>query len=312
MRPKSVIPALLTLVVSTFVLLAGTAGAYVAEGVPWPGGVVRYYNAAPDQAWAVKRAVDAWNSSGARIQLIAVPPSQADVRIEHFSRVSCTINSEATVGYTRTARIWIFRRDDTSPYCNAYVAAEALAHEFGHVLGLGHETRVCAAMNSRGTLQGPDLCPKARRWQWRCRLLTADDVAGAIALYGGTATPPTSPRNCDLYRGIGMPTGLRVDTTSVSHEFRIGFRRPFSVTVPTFLSTQVAQTESFVMASSSSCPTDPYEFRRRLWSAPPGATEQTHLMLPSGVTCISVWAVDSFGRPSGRPAMLRVQVVETG
>src|SRR5213593_3890145 len=116
MRTKWALSAVLA-----FVLLTGTAPAYVTAGHPWPGGVIRYYNGAPDQAWAVQRAVDAWNSSGARIRLVAAPASRADVRIEHFSRVSCTVNSEATAGYTHHARIWIFRRDGTSPYRNAYV-----------------------------------------------------------------------------------------------------------------------------------------------------------------------------------------------
>ena len=76
------------------------ADAYVARGRPWPGGVIRYYNAASDQAWAVKRAADAWNASGARLRFVATSAAQADVRIEHFPGVACTINAEATVGYT--------------------------------------------------------------------------------------------------------------------------------------------------------------------------------------------------------------------
>jgi hypothetical protein len=310
LRTKWVVPAVLAVAVAASVLLTGTSAAFVAEGAPWPGGVVRYYNAATDQAWAVRRAVDAWNSSGARIRLVAAPASRASVRIEHFPRISCTINAEATIGYARNARIWIFRRDNASPYCNAYAAAESLAHEFGHVLGLGHETRGCSAMNPVGTLQGPELCPKARRWQWRCRLLTADDVAGAIALYGGSATPQAGPRDCNLYAGIAAPTGLRVETTRVSHRFRISFRRPSSAAVPAFLSSEVKQPESFVAASSSSCPSDPHRFRRRFWTAPAGGTESISIELPTGVSCFSVWAVDSFGRPSAGTA-LRIRVTET-
>ena len=111
----------------------------------------------------------------------------------------CTINAEATVGYGQNARVFVFQRDERSPYCNSYMAARAIAHELGHVLGLGHETRGCSLMNPTGTLQGPSLCPKARLWQWRCRLLTGDDVAGAVALYGGTARRESGPRDCDLY-----------------------------------------------------------------------------------------------------------------
>ena len=56
-------------------------------------------------------------------------------------------------------------------------------------------------MNPSGTLQGPELCPKAKVWQWRCKLLTRDDIAGAVALYGGAARGQAGPSDCDLYRG---------------------------------------------------------------------------------------------------------------
>lgn len=311
MRASWLYLPILAVVACGSILLNGSAGAYVAEGRPWPGGVVRYYNAAPDQAWAVKHAVDAWNASGARIRLVAVPSSQAEVRIEHFPRVSCTINAEATVGYTRSGRIWIFRRDERSPFCNSYMATQALAHEFGHVLGLGHETRGCSSMNPEGSLQGPALCPKAHEWQWRCRLLTGDDVAGAVALYGGTAAAQRGPSDCDLYRGIEPPTRLAVTPTTVSHEFRVSFRRPPSTAVPAFLTAENRQPDSFIAAASSrSCPASAPAFHRRLWDAAVGRTEQTYLRLPTGASCVSVWAVDSFGRPSDRPATFSIRVVE--
>src|SRR5581483_3533781 len=194
--------------------LAGTADGYVGAGQAWPDGVITYYNDARDQAWAVKRAVDAWNASGARVRFVAAGPRSAQVRIEHFPGVSCTVNAEATVGYGPNARVWIFRRNDSSTYCNRYVAAQLLAHELGHVLGLGHESRTCAVMNPVNTLQGPARCGKARPWQWRCRLLTADDVAGALALYGGAARVQAGRSACDLYRAIGAPADLTVEQTS--------------------------------------------------------------------------------------------------
>lgn len=302
------------LAVAGSVLPIGVAGAYVAQGRPWPGGVIRYYNAAPDQAWAVQRAVAAWNASGAQVRLLPAPSAAAaDVRIEHFSGVSCTINAEATVGYTGNARIWIFRRDQRSPYCNSYMAARSLAHEFGHVLGLGHETRGCSLMNPDGTLQGTSLCPKAQLWQWRCRLLTPDDVAGAVALYGGTPAALRGASNCNLYPAIGAPTELSVTSTDVSHQFRVSFRRPRPAAVPTFLSAVGRQPESFVAASSTkACPTNARAFQRRLWDAAVGGMEDTYLNLPTGTSCVSVWAVDSFSRPSGRPATTTIRVVESG
>jgi hypothetical protein len=311
MRTTCVVAVLLALAIPALVLFGGSADAFVAEGHPWPGGVIRYYNAAPDQAWAVKRAVAAWNSSGAKVRFVAAPAARADVRIEHFPRVSCTINAEATVGYSYHARVWIFRRDDSSPYCNRYFAALALAHELGHVLGLGHETRGCALMNPSGTFRGPHDCPQAQRWQWRCRLLMPDDVAGAVDLYGGSAAPYRGGSDCDLYSGIAAPEALTVEPTAVSHQFRISFRRPSTASVPAFLSAGTALPESFVAgASATRCPADAHAFPRRAWDATAGHTEQTYLALPSGVSCVSVWAVDSLGRPSDRPATLRLRVVE--
>ena len=311
MRSRLLCASALALLLLGAALLGAGAQAYVGQGRPWPGGVIRYYNAAPDQAWAVRRAVSAWNTSGARVRFVAVPASQAQVRIEHFPGAPCTVNSGATIGYRPNARVWVFRRDHSSPYCNSYMAALAIAHELGHVLGLGHETRGCALMNSKTTLHGPLLCPKAEPWQWWCRLLTPDDVAGAIALYGGAARPESDPRDCDLYPGMQAPTDLEVTSTEAAHEFRISFRRPPSVAVPTFLfAERTTQPESFVTAAiPNRCPADAYKFSRHQWHATPGELEQTYMYLPTGTYCLTVWAVDSFSRPTPRPTMLWVRIV---
>jgi Matrixin len=273
--------------------------------------VIRYYNAATDQNWAVRRAVNAWNSSGAGVRFVAVPASKAQLRIEHFPRVPCTINAEATVGYTRAPRVYVFRRDERSLYCNSYSAALAVAHELGHVLGLEHEQRGCALMNPVYTLQGPSLCPKGKDWQWRCRLLTPDDVAGAVALYGGTARPESGLRDCDLYAGIRAPTGVEVESTREKHRYRISFRRPASIAVPTFLAARRAEPEGFVTAvTSGSCAKDPYPFGRRFWNVRPGQPQIELVPLERGTYCVAAWSVDSFSRPSPRPTTLWIRIVD--
>ena len=50
-------------------------------------------------------------------------------------------------------------------------------------------------------------------------------------------------------------------------------------------------------------------YSREAWRAAVGTMEQTHLRLPTGTSCIGVWSVDSFNRPSDRPAVLSVRVL---
>jgi hypothetical protein len=86
-------------------------------------------------------------------------------------------------------------------------------HEFGHVLGLDHEQRRCAVMNPLTQLQ----CEEPADEHYRCRVLEADDLKGAVRGYGGRARLRT-PAECRLYGGPGAVTGLTVaaDGQSVS------------------------------------------------------------------------------------------------
>jgi len=71
-----------------------------------------------------------------------------------------------------------------------------LAHELGHVLGLDHEDRFCATMNSYLLDGHPEYCSAAPAGKWICRLLRTDDVRGAVSLYGGTVRPIRGPEFC--------------------------------------------------------------------------------------------------------------------
>lgn len=73
------------------------------------------------------------------------------------------------------------------------------AHEFGHVAGLGHETKGC------GLRAGPVMCPSAGS-----TFPGPDDFAGIRALYGGDGPPPVpQPARYTALMdsfGIGKPT----------------------------------------------------------------------------------------------------------
>lgn len=71
-----------------------------------------------------------------------------------------------------------------------------VAHELGYVLGLDHEDRVCATMNSYLTNIHPGYCPAAPAGKWICHLLRTDDVRGVVSLYGGTVRPLPGPEFC--------------------------------------------------------------------------------------------------------------------
>src|SRR6202011_5350018 len=129
------------------------------------------------------------NTSGANVHFVASPQAQAQLVVKELPRSDCaprdrSLSGEATVGYGSRATVWISRLDVTSRKCNAYASAQALAHELGHVLGLGHESRGCATMNPSGSFRGPTLC-SGPLWTWDCGLLHRDDIQGAVKLYGG-------------------------------------------------------------------------------------------------------------------------------
>jgi hypothetical protein len=300
--------AVVTVSVGAFAFVLPGA-AFRTHGEPWPDGFIPYYNAAHDQAWAVNQAVNAWNTSGARVRFVPVTRPSAKLVIEYAPTRSCK-RAEATLGYTRRSVVRIWSSSAVSASCSPAFAAGAMAHELGHVLGLTHEDRGCAAMNSVGSALGPAKCKPVERWEWRCRLLEHDDVAGAVALYGGRAKV-RSAAACPIYAAIARP---RVEHAIVEPGVvRIGLRRPPSPQVPVQLTAALRSDEAYAVAwGRGTCPAriDLRTSRRFRWPRSTDGNVEIWQRLPaaSGRHCLSVWAVDTFVRPSDHPATISVDV----
>ncbi len=298
--------AILVVLLASTAVVPGAAG-YRIEGRAWPGGTVPYYNAASDQQWAVAQAVRAWNASGARVHFVSVPRENAKLVIRSTGNQSCA-SARATLGYVGTPTVWIWRAG-TRPACDPYWAAGALTHELGHVLGLGHEGRGCAAMNPSGNRRGPSACEPSERWEWRCRLLEHDDVKGAVAVYGGVVRAPRADPTCDLYRPVRTPRYISSTIDSGRGFLRVSIRRPIVPAIPSFLGARPAA-ESYVRIwADGSCPAAyDADAPRYRWPAAPGEVAEIIQRVPpsSGDQCLSIWAIDGLGRSSARPVSINV------
>jgi hypothetical protein len=189
MRVKLALILALTLVA---IAIPSSAGAFRLEGGRWPTSTITYYNEIPAYAWAVDSAAYAWNTSGARVQFLKSSRHNAKVLVGiRWFKAAGDANVQRVNGRFVAAKVGIQNGQDR------YTMALVVAHELGHVLGLDHEDRVCATMNTYLIDHHPQYCDAAPAGQWICRLLRADDVRGAVRLYGGTVRPIRGPEFCN-------------------------------------------------------------------------------------------------------------------
>jgi hypothetical protein len=290
--------------------LAPTGSGYRFHARAWPDGVVPYYNEAPSQAGPLANAVQAWNTSGAHVRFVAVPREQAKLLIVEGGDAARCPEAKATLGYSREARLVVFPGNLLTASCNPYWSTLALAHELGHVLGLAHEERGCATMNPYGSMHGGSRCTPNDPWEWRCRILEPDDVAGAAAAYGGTPVPRRTPPTCPLYRAIAPPGGLSAVYDETRTALRLAFTRPSEPSVPAFVGspTQRQQSAFVILVYGGECRTDvgATHARRYRWTVPPGGRERITQPIPAGPACVALWAADAIGRLDDSPVQVRI------
>ncbi len=172
--------------------LAPGASGYHSSGYRWPVQTITYASDVSAYVWSADAAAYAWNTSGARVQFVRTAPAGAQVRIgvRWYKRFGGEAHVEHAGPRITSAFVGIQSGLDR------YQVALVLAHELGHVLGLGHEDGVCATMNSVLIVDHESHCAPPPRGMWVCRLLRTDDVRGAVSLYGGTVRPFRGPEFC--------------------------------------------------------------------------------------------------------------------
>ena len=298
----------MALVVTVLAAAIATPAAFSfrIRGAAWPGGRIPYYNTLHGDAAAVKLAVNAWNHSGAHVRFVAVSRSHAKLLIiGSGSGCKGFPSGKATIGHYSRARVVVFGHD-----CNTQWMAQLVAHEFGHVLGLDHETRRCATMNPTyrtyaGSVRGGDRChPTAPVWEWHCGLLERDDVRGAIRRYGGSVH--LGPAFCPIYSAGPAPEVVSVafDQPVEPATATVTLRRPAGAEIPSFLSQYLAAFAGPRILIATSCPAAPdvqESWNGQDWGETAvGATHTFTITWPTtpGRYCIRAFEMDGMGRAS--------------
>jgi hypothetical protein len=278
--------------------MAAPAQAYRLEHTRWYTHTITYHNTVPRYAKAAKAAAKAWNTSGARIRWKAVSRRRARVLITTSRHIpgAGQARFRSVNGIVRRASIRLLpdvAKDRPSPVAKLAVDTAALAHDMGHVLGLGHEQRRCTTMNA-SLWQKCAKPPNA--WQARCRPLEADDIRGAVRIYGGHARKQLHARYCNLEPAPAPPAGLAATLAQGAAHL--------TWTMPAAPATQYVR----VIRRQDACPStwnDPQASVVEQVPATPGAPLTLDDAPPAqGHFCYAVVALGAFQRPSALATVL--------
>jgi len=270
----------------------GPAQAYELLPAKWGKRTLTYGNTSKYGS-EVNEAARIWNRSGVRFRWKPARPSRADVPIRTRRNLFAAGLATSSISNGRFTSGKIDLRHDlgagfpTRAHKRA-IAIGVIVHEMGHVMGLDHDNGRCAVMNV--PLLGRCGQPQ-EPWRFRCRALEADDVRGAVRLYGGRVRKLPAP-HCDLVAPPAAPTDLAV-AVGVQGEANVSWRTP------------AGAQRVRILRRRDTCPTGLTDEEATLVdevAAKPG-TVQTSVDYPQepGRYCYLVGAIARFERP-GRVA----------
>jgi hypothetical protein len=156
------------------------AGAYELRGYEWPGDEITYWVAAPEYRDELAYGAAAWNRAKVGIVFrVAESRRKAQVLV---TRGTLDCGGSAWAGYYGPDVQTRVTLDTGCP--DRRLTALVATHELGHVLGLGHEPKVCALLNPTADLSGtPSRCSPRPLRVWYLSPLRRDDIRGARARY---------------------------------------------------------------------------------------------------------------------------------
>lgn len=236
----------------------------------------------------MRAAVRTWNASGMRIRFKAAARSRAQVRIATGGRRGCF--GFAQIGYAPGRRTRV-QLGAGCPYVSSMTGI--VAHELGHILGLMHEDRRCAAMNTVLDAR----CGLQPAFEYRCRLLERDDVRGAVTRYGGRVRPVRADPYCPSFAAPQAPAIRTIAATGGSVDAGVAIAEPHRLVAD---AGPVIFAELLVYRYADACPPGagagaPY---RRSYADYGTQTMRLDVTPEPGTWCYAVAVGDSSGRRS--------------